>query len=197
VRGLRLACLALALGPIGLEAQSRPWSVGVEGIVVAGDRWLSGVGLQVVVPAADQVRLSLFGAPALRGDELVGRSEVKAELSFANPANPRRLSWYLGAGLAADFGRQTDGYILLVAGLEGAVGRSGRWWVDGGVGGGPRLAFGARWPVTRRRKRKNGRPSVGRGRSFTALADRYSAPEPATSGFRCTGLLNRSPRVRT
>jgi len=188
VRCRRLAGLALSLGPIGLGAQTRRagepgWSLGAEAIVVAGHQWLSGIGLRAAVPVASQVRLGFFGAPALRGDEVLARSEATVELAFANPANPRRVSWYGGAGLAADVGRRTDGFILLLAGLEGPVGRSGRWWVDGGVGGGPRVALGARWPMTTRRKRKNGRPSLRR-RPFPSQPGRFWLLGAGSGDFR-------------
>jgi hypothetical protein len=202
--GARLACLALGLWQAGLAAQQRGTdglSAGLGSVLVASDPWFGGVGAQIVIPAAYQIRFSLLGAVGERGDRFAGRAEAAFQFVFGEPGARRRVAWYGGAGLAATAGWRTDGYLLLVAGLEGSLGARGHWWVDGGVAGGVRLAMGYRWrPAAWRRARrfqKKRPPTRAGGRSLKARAYRYSALEPATSGLRCTGLLNRSPNVRT
>ncbi len=50
-----------------------------------------------------------------------------------------RRGWRRGAGV------EDQGYIVLTLGVESRPGSGGGWFVEGGVGGGVRLAGGYRW----------------------------------------------------
>ena len=90
----------------------------------------------------------------LNGGDLSGRAAVRAELAghfLLSPRNARR-GLYGGGGLAGVFGRHvTQGYVMLLLGLESHPGGPGGWVVEAGLGGGVRLQAGYRWRSRPRR----------------------------------------------
>jgi hypothetical protein len=52
---------------------------------------------------------------------------------------------YAATGIAGVTGAKEEGYMVLTLGLESRPGRRSGWFVEGGVGGGVRVAAGYRW----------------------------------------------------
>ena len=144
-RGGCLITSLIALSPVALHAQSKPISAGPAVVFTASDPWFGGGGIQIVGRVGTQFDLSGLGALGRAGRRTVGRAEVALRLRLdPRPERPRPV-WYVAGGAAGRFGPESDGFVLLAAGREWPAGRSGRWWVDLGVGGGLRIAAGIRW----------------------------------------------------
>lgn len=104
-------------------------------ILVAGPSWGWRPGLHD--------RLVLHAGLGAGEHQVALRGE--AVWQFRVEPSARRVSLYLGGGLAAQSARTTRGWIVLLAGIEsGALHRRG-WFAEMGVGGGVRLAMGLRW----------------------------------------------------
>ena len=52
---------------------------------------------------------------------------------------------YLAGGIAGVGGPEDEGYLVLAIGIEHRPGARSGWFVEGGVGGGARVAAGYRW----------------------------------------------------
>jgi hypothetical protein len=152
--GRVVARVGLWLFPAGVAAQATP-GAGVAAVVVASDPWFGGGGVQGVAPIGGLLRLGGLAALGRRGSSTEARGELTLQLAFDQELRTRRLGWYLGAGLAGRTGRDAEGFVLAVVGVEGRAGDRGRWWIESGVGGGARVAVGYRW---HRSATKSGRP---------------------------------------
>jgi hypothetical protein len=144
--------LVLGLLPAVLVAQATT-GVGVAAVAVASDPWFVGGGLQSAFPLGDLMRVSALGAIGTRAGAVEGRGELSLQLVF-DPTLTKPVTWYAGGGLALRAGSTTDGFLLLVGGIEGRGRGRDRWWIETGVGGGARFALGYRW---HRAPKKSGR----------------------------------------
>jgi hypothetical protein len=61
------------------------------------------------------------------------------------PTRRGNLAAYLAGGLAIVGGPAERGYLVLTVGIEDRPGSRAGWFIEGGVGGGARIAAGYRW----------------------------------------------------
>jgi hypothetical protein len=83
-------------------------------------------------------------------DRTTGRGELSLNYLLA-PARPHGVGVYGVAGIPGTPGAGGIGYLLLGVGADGAPGTTHGWLVEGGVGGGVRIAAGYRWRWLRRK----------------------------------------------
>jgi len=90
-------------------------------------------------------RLRVVGTAAVggQGGDLAWRLEGLAHFHF-NPGSTG-VGVYGGGGLALAGGVETQGYLVVLVGLEGSPSGTRGWAVEVGVGGGFRLGVGYRW----------------------------------------------------
>jgi hypothetical protein len=144
------ALLVLAVGAGGwtrpLDAQGgtvREW--GLETVVTAAEPAVYAAGLTASIRPSLRTRIGLYAGGGVTGDgDGVGRAELLGQFLL----NPRSAHFglYAGGGLAGVFTSGADnGYLVLMVGVESQPGGRGGWFVEGGVGGGARIAAGYRW----------------------------------------------------
>ena len=137
------ALLALALPATG-AAQGIHRELGVEAISLLGDRDAVGGGVFAAVRPGARARISLLAA----GGGVAGRGFARGELLahfLLAPGKRRGVAPYLAGGLAVMTASRTDARIVALLGFEGRPGARTGWVVEGGVGGGWRVAAGWRW----------------------------------------------------
>lgn len=110
-----------------------------------------GGGFGVAWRAAGRERVALSLTAGSRDGALAGRGELLAAY-YLSPTSLRGLSLYGAAGIAVQAVRNVaggwsgpQGDLVLVAGIESRPGAGSGWFVEGGVGGGVRMALGLRW----------------------------------------------------
>jgi hypothetical protein len=117
---------------------------GLQAVLTAADPAVLTAGVTASLRPSARVRVALYGGGGVSDGEGVGRAEFVTHFLL----NPRsaRAGVYGGGGIAGVVGSgHADGYLVLALGIEGAPGGRGGWFVEGGVGGGGRLAAGYRW----------------------------------------------------
>lgn len=132
------AVASLAAAP--LSAQQVP-EFGVQLIGTASDPELLVGGGYAALRMSRRFRFSVAAGIGGSGGETAWRGELLAHFLLA----PRRrdgVGGYAAGGVAAV---EDQGYIVLTLGVESRPGSGGGWFVEGGVGGGVRLAGGYRW----------------------------------------------------
>jgi len=126
--------------------------------VVVGQR-AHELGLQLIATTDDPVavvagpsagirverRVRLVGTAGLgaQGGNLAWRLEGLGH--FQLRPNSHSLGVYGGGGLALAGGVRTQGYMVVLLGIETSPGGSGGWTAEVGFGGGFRMAVGYRW----------------------------------------------------
>lgn len=142
---LRAAVLA-AQSPTGLEA-------GIVGLFAAARPEVVGGGPSVAWRPGDRVRLVAAAIVGGQGGRTVGRGELSLDY-LLEPARSHGVGVYGFAGIAGTTGARANGYLLLGVGAESAPGAAQGWLIEGGVGGGLRIAAGYRWRWLRREPRR-------------------------------------------
>jgi hypothetical protein len=85
------------------------------------------------------------GLGAGEGGSAAWRTELTAHF-LLNPRARTGVGAYVGGGAAAaDAGDGANGYVVLLAGLEGRPGGASGWALEAGLGGGFRISAGWRW----------------------------------------------------
>ena len=135
----------LAQAPTGLEA-------GGIGVLAAAYPIFVGGGPTLAWRPGDRVRLVATATLGGQGARTAGRGELSLNY-LLEPARPHGVGVYAFAGIAGTTGARGNGYLLLGIGAESAPGSSHGWLVEGGVGGGVRIAAGYRWRWLRRKSR--------------------------------------------
>lgn len=132
-------CTAL---PAAAQAPPR-LEVGLASAALFADPEFFGGGGVVALRPGGRLRLQLA---ALAGDAngLALRGELSGQF-LLSPSRTRGIGCYGFAGIAGVAGPADAGYLLLGLGVEAAPGSSNGWWMEAGVGGGARIAFGWRW----------------------------------------------------
>ncbi|HXH63363.1 MAG TPA: hypothetical protein VNG95_04210 [Gemmatimonadales bacterium] len=131
---------ARAQGPPGREA-----GVGVTAVWARHPFY--GLELGVARRPAGQARFSFTAAGGVFDRRPAGRFGAEAQFLVV-PAARAGVSVYGGLGVAIAVARDTRGagYLTATLGVEGPEGRpGGGWYLESGVAGGLRLAFGWRW----------------------------------------------------
>ena len=135
--------LGSALGS-RLSAQTIRSELGVQAYALLGDADRGGAGLYVARRAGPRGRISLFAGAAGDDGGASGRGEALVHL-LVSPGRRRGAAPYLAGGLGVDVADRTEARLVALVGLEGSPGGRQGWVLEGGVGGGWRLAAGWRW----------------------------------------------------
>jgi hypothetical protein len=133
----------LAALPTAVPAQSAPeWRVQGLGTVAPAAQAFVGGGMGVVLRARTRLGFGLAAALGARDGNLAGRGE--ALLSFMlNPVGRGATGPYAAGGVAVVTDRTaTNEYLAATLGFAGRLGQRTGWFVEGGLGGGLRLAAG-------------------------------------------------------
>ncbi|MBA3259088.1 MAG: hypothetical protein H0T68_06450 [Gemmatimonadales bacterium] len=118
--------------------------VGLQAVGTASDPPLAVGGGYAALRVSRRFRLSLAAGVGGSDDRIAGRGELLAHFLLA-PRARRGVGGYVAAGIAAVGGPVDQGYLVLTLGLEASPGAESGWFLEGGVGGGARLAAGYRW----------------------------------------------------
>ena len=143
--------MALLLAASPLAAQ-QVREIGLQATATASDPALVIGGVYAALRTSLRTRVSVAAGAGVSGGEAAWRGELLAHF-LLNPDRQRGAGVYGAGGLAVVGGPVDEGYLVLTLGLEARPGGRSGWFVEGGVGGGARLAAGYRW-----RKRPVGSP---------------------------------------
>lgn len=126
-----------------LQAQ-RTQEIGVHSTLTTADptAWVGGV--YGALRPSSRVRVAAQLGAGVAGDAFGWRGELLWHF-LLKPRERRRLGVYGGGGVAVTGGRDTEGFIVVVLGLEAKPGAQSGWALEVGIGGGVRLSAGYRW----------------------------------------------------
>jgi len=143
-RGTAALIVALA-APAAAQGQTIR-ELGVHGVVLATDpAAILGGGYAAVRSSTGRTRLAATAAVGGAGGATVWRAELLGHFML-NPFGASRPGLYAGAGgAAAGGGGETEGYLVLLVGVEARPGGASGWSVEAGLGGGFRAAVGYRF----------------------------------------------------
>jgi hypothetical protein len=134
--------LALLLLPDAAAAQ-RGREIGMHAVFTGQDSEFFGGGLYGAIRTTRRTRLALTAAAGSADGEFVVRGEILGHF-LLSPAG-RGPGVYGGGGIAGITGAGKEGFLVLLLGVEHAPGGRAGWYLEGGLGGGVRLAAGYRW----------------------------------------------------
>ena len=144
VRAAAGALLVLLHAPV-MQAQSPTgMEAGLIGSLAAADPAFIGGGASVALRPGHRLRLVATAMLGGQGSRTTGRGEISLNY-LLEPARPHGIGVYGFAGIAGTTGTAGNGYLLLGVGAETAPGSAHGWLLEGGVGGGVRIAAGYRW----------------------------------------------------
>ena len=135
-----VAALAIAT-PAGAQQVSE---LGIQAIGTLSDPALAVGGVYAGWRPAKRARVSAGLGLGGAGGEVAWRGELLGHFLLA-PTRRDGAGVYLAGGVAAVGGRTDQGYLVLAAGVEARPGAPSGWFIEAGVGGGPRLSAGWRW----------------------------------------------------
>ena len=126
-----------------LHAQ-RVTEVGVHATLLAADPavWVGGV--YGAVRPSSRVRVAALVGAGMSDDAFAWRSELLWQF-LLTPRARRGVGAYGGGGIAVTGGSETEGFVVLILGLEARPGAGSGWAFEAGVGGGLRLSASYRW----------------------------------------------------
>lgn len=144
-RSSRLALLLLCGTALpGAAQQLHGFEAGVHGLLLVQDpAWAGGMLYGAWRPGGG-ARFSLGLGLGSDNGEVSGRGEALAHF-LLSPARVVGIGPYAFGGAAVVTGSRHQGYLVLGLGLEGRPGAASGWFLEGGVGGGARIAAGWRW----------------------------------------------------
>jgi hypothetical protein len=118
--------------------------LGIQAIGTLSDPALAVGGIYAGWRPTRRARISAgLGLGGSEG-EVAWRGELLGHFLLA-PTRREGAGVYLAGGIAAVGGPTDQGYLVLVAGLEARPGAASGWFLEAGVGGGPRVSAGWRW----------------------------------------------------
>ena len=136
------ASALLLLLPASVLAQGRELGLGAIGTL--SEPALAVGSIYAALRTSGRTRVSGSLGAGVSSDELAWRGELLGHF-LLSPEARQKAGFYVAGGAALVDGPVQRGYLVLTLGLEARPGRSSGWWVEGGVGGGFRLALGYRW----------------------------------------------------
>jgi hypothetical protein len=136
-----VACGLLGL-PAGLAAQ-RSTEIGAQAVVTSANPTALVGGGYGALWAERRVRIAATAGVGVQDEAFAWRLEALTHFHL-NPESPG-IGVYGGGGLALAGGVRTQGYLVLILGLEQAPRDAHGWAVELGVGGGVRVSVGYRW----------------------------------------------------
>lgn len=118
--------------------------IGVAAVGTTGDPALGIVGLTGSLRPGYRTRLGALAGGGVWGEDAAARVELAGHFLLSPRSSEAGL--YAGGGIAGVFSDgQSRGYLMLLIGIEARPGSGDGWFVEGGVGGGARVAVGWRW----------------------------------------------------
>jgi hypothetical protein len=139
--------------PSAAPAQALPIrELGVQGLLTASDPAFGGGGMYAALRPSPRMRLAATASVGALGGVAAFRGELLGHF-LLNPVARRGTGFYLGGGAAIVAGADTRGYLVALVGLEARPADRSGWFIEGGVGGGARLAAGWRLRWVRRARR--------------------------------------------
>lgn len=144
---LRAGSALVLLGLLGIAPALRAqigWELGGGVIGLASDPGFLGGGPLVALRSGGRLRVQLTLAPGVVDDRTAGRGELVAHF-LLQPGRLGGAGVYGLGGIAGEVGPRQVGWVMLGIGVEGAPGGASGWWLEGGIGGGARVAVGWRW----------------------------------------------------
>ena len=137
-----LAAALLLVAPPLAAQQVR--EIGLQTTATASDPALLIGGVYAALRTSLRTRVSVAAGAGASGGDAAWRGELLAHF-LLNPDRQRGAALYGAGGLAVVGGPVDQGYLVLALGLEARPGGRSGWFLEGGVGGGVRLAAGYRW----------------------------------------------------
>lgn len=134
--------LAVLLLPDIASAQ-RAREIGVHAVFTGQEEGLFAGGAYGAIRTTRRTRLALTVAAGSAGGSFVARGEALGHF-LLSPAS-FGPAVYGGGGVAGIAGAGEQGFLVLLLGIEHAPGGRAGWFVEGGLGGGVRVAAGYRW----------------------------------------------------
>jgi hypothetical protein len=127
------------------RAQDRPVrEFGVAAVGAAADPALGILGVTASLRPGYRTRIGVLAGGGLRGDAAAARVELAGHFLLSPRSSGTGL--YAGGGIAGVFSDgESLGYLVLLIGIEARPGSGNGWFLEGGVGGGARVAVGWRW----------------------------------------------------
>jgi hypothetical protein len=125
-------------------AAQRVTELGVEAIGTGANPALVVGGITGALRTSLRTRVAVALGIGGSGGDVAWRGELLAHFLLA-PTRRVGAGIYGAGGIAVVGGPIDQGYLVLAIGLEGRPGTRAGWFVEGGVGGGVRLALGYRW----------------------------------------------------
>ncbi len=140
-----IGLLLAAYAPM-VEAQ-RIQEIGVHSTLTTADptTWVGGV--YGALRPSSRVRVAAQLGAGVAGDAFGWRGEVLWHF-LLKPRERRGLGVYGGGGVAVAGGPDTEGFVVVVIGLEARPGARSGWALEVGIGGGVRFSVGYRWRRT-------------------------------------------------
>ena len=139
---IALGLALLALLPVEAAAQ-RARELGLHAVFTAQDPELAAAGAYGGIRLTRRSRFAATAAAGSASGEFVFRGELLGHF-LLSPASDG-VGFYGGGGIAGVAGPENVGYLVLLLGLEHAPGKASGWYLEGGLGGGVRIAAGYRW----------------------------------------------------
>jgi hypothetical protein len=141
-RCIALGAAALLLAPEAAAQRAR--ELGVHAVFTGQEAELFAGGIYGGVRTTRRTRIAFTAAAGSAGGEFVARGEILGH--FLLSPSSEEVGLYGGGGLAGIAGAAgEEGFLVLLVGLEHAPGGGSGWYVEGGLGGGIRVAAGYRW----------------------------------------------------
>jgi hypothetical protein len=134
--------LLLLLVPEAAAAQ-RAREVGLHAIFTGQEAELLAGGVYGAIRTTRRTRLALTAAAGSAGGEFVARGELLGHFLLSPASTGPGV--YGGGGIAGIAGADEEGFLVLLLGIEQAPGGRSGWSLEGGLGGGLRIAVGYRW----------------------------------------------------
>lgn len=140
-----LLILALPMLPAVAQGQL-PNQIGLQAMVLTAEPTAGLFGGYGALGFGRRLRLAVTAGAGVEGS--TGSFRLEALGHFLLSPEEHKWGWYLAGGVAYHDGVRSRGLLVALIGLDYAMG-AGSMVLEGGVGGGARIAAGYRWKLPR------------------------------------------------
>lgn len=137
-----LAVAALVAAPPLAAQQVKELGIQLTG--TASDPALGAAGVYGALRTSLRTRLSAAALTGISDDKAAWRGELLIHF-LLSPTRRTGVGVYATGGVAMVAGAREQGYVVAGLGVESRPGASSGWFLEGGIGGGARVAVGLRW----------------------------------------------------
>jgi len=128
----------------GATAQSTTWTWQIQTVAITARAWFAGGGIGWGWRGKGRLGATVSSSVGSWSGDVGVRTEATTLFSL-DPGKRRGLSLYGGGGVAwVVSAAESEGYILLLVGIESAPASRRGWFAEVGVGGGLRGSIGVR-----------------------------------------------------